>query len=368
MKKKINVLLVSVSFAPRSGLGIIEHGVLFYKGLKKYAKNIEAKAYSLSNKQLFDRINKTSRAATLDQDLADSWKKGKPDIIHYMSPGVFISSLVLKPVFNIRSKQIVSVHDLDMLKKIPKIGIDNYINKATVKGYMSIPVKAMNRFVHAMEKRGMLLTIKKADHILCVSEDTRRDLINLGVEPYRISVIYNIVGKNFKRLRKKHKKDKIIIGHLSSYAYNKNVEVLIKAFKKVKSDKFELHLYGAKLPFEISDDKRIKYFGYTDNTVKMYNSFDVFVFPSLWEGFGMPVMEAKRCKVPVITYKKGELPHIVKRNTLQFKNQEDLTNMIENMRWKRIDLSKAYNDTKECEEKVIIKKIEDMYKKAMEEK
>ena len=63
MKKKINVLLVSVSFTPKSGVGIIEHGVLIYKGLKKYAKNIDAKAYSLSNKRLFDRINKTSRAA-----------------------------------------------------------------------------------------------------------------------------------------------------------------------------------------------------------------------------------------------------------------------------------------------------------------
>ena len=368
MKKKINVLLVSVSFTPKSGVGIIEHGVLIYKGLKKYAKSINVKAYSLSNKQLFERINKTNRNVTLQEDLAKGKLKGKPDIIHYISPGMFVSKLFFKPFFNIKSKQIVSVHDLDMLKKVPKIGIDKYINQAAAKGYMSIPVKMMNRFANAVEKKGMLLTIKKADYMLCVSENTKKDLINYGVDPSKIFIIYNPIGDSFKNLGKKHRKDKIIIGHISSYAYNKNAEVLINAFKKVKSDKFELHLYGAKLPFEISDDKRIKYFGYTDNTVKMYNSFDVFVFPSLWEGFGMPVMEAKRCKVPVITYKKGELPHIVKRNTLQFKNQEDLTNMIENMRWKRIDLSKAYNDTKECEEKVIIKKIEDMYKKAMEEK
>ena len=358
MTGKIKVLLVSVSFAPRSGLGIIEHGILFYKGLKKYAKEIDAKAYSLSNKRLFDMVNKTNRRATLDKDLADGWVKGKPDIIHYMSPGIFVSSVFIKPVFNIKSKQIVSIHDLDMFKKIPKIGIDNYMNKATAKGYMFIPVKAMNRFTHAMEKRGMILAIKKADHILCVSENTRRDLINLGVEPSRISVIYNIVGNNFKRLGKKHKKDKIIIGHLRSYAYNKNVEVLIKAFKKVKSDKMELHLYGAKLPFEIADDKRIKYFGHATDTVKMYNSFDVFVFPSLWEGFGMPIMEAKRCKIPVITYKKGELPDIVKRNTLQFKNESDLIDILENMKWKKVNVNKAYKDTEKCEEKVVIKKLE----------
>ncbi len=367
MTGKIKVLLVSVSFAPGSGLGIIEHGILLYKGLKKYAKNIDSKAYSLSNKRLFDMIDKTSREATLDKDLADGRIKGKPDIIHYMSPGIFISSLFLKPVFNIKSKQIVSIHDLDMVKKIPKIGIDNYINKATAKGYMSIPVKAMNRFAHAMEKRGMLLTIKKADHILCVSENTRRDLINLGVEPSRLSVIYNIIGKNFKKLSKKRKNDKIIVGHLSSYAYNKNVGVLIKAFKKVKSDKLELHLYGAKLPFEIADDKRIKYFGHATDTVKMYNSFDVFVFPSIWEGFGMPIMEAKRCKVPVITYKKGELPDIVKRNTLQFKNESDLINILEDMKWKKVNVNKAYKDTKKCEERAVIEELEKMYKKVLGE-
>ena len=367
MTDKIKVLLVSVSFAPGSGLGVIEHGVLLYKGLKKYAKDIDAKAYSLSNKRLFDRVNKTNRETTLNKDLADGRIKIKPDIIHYISPGMFVSSLFIKPVFNAKSKQIVSIHDLDMLKKVPKIGVDNYINKASTKGYMSIPVKAMNRFVHAMEKKGVILAIKKADHILCVSENAQRDLINLGVEPSKISVIYNVIGNNFKRLGKKHKKDKIIIGHLSSYAYNKNAEVLIKAFKKVKSDKLELHLYGAKLPFEIADDKRIKYFGHATDTVKMYNSFDVFVFPSLWEGFGMPIMEAKRCKIPVITYKKGELPNIVKRNTLQFKNERDLVNILENMKWKKVDVNKAYKDTKKCEEKLVIKELEKMYKKVLEE-
>jgi len=366
MIEKIKVLLVSVSFAPRSGLGIIEHGILFYKGLKKYSKDIDAKAYSLSNKRLFDMVNKTNRKVTLDKDLADNWIKQKPDIIHYMSPGIFVSSLFIKPVFNIKSKQVVSIHDLDMLKKIPKIGIDNYMNKATAKGYMSIPVKVMNRFAHAMEKKGLLLAIKKADHILCVSENTRKDLINLGVEPSKISVIYNIVGNNFKRIKKKRRRNKIVIGHLSSYAYNKNVGILIRAFKKVKSDKLELHLYGAKLPFEIADDKRIKYFGHAADTVKMYNSFDVFVFPSLWEGFGMPIMEAKRCKIPVITYKKGELPDIVKNNTLQFKNEKDLIDILENMKWKKLDVNKAYKDTEKCEEKLVIKELEKMYKKVLE--
>ncbi len=364
MKRKINLLLVSVSFSPESGLGLVEHGVRLYKGLKKYSKEVNVQARSLFGDKIFYAINKKMRnkypvkIETMDK------KRNKPDIIHYLSPGIFMSNSVIRLFSNEKAKQVVTIHDLDAIKKVPKIGVNNYINKELSKG----PMKIVNRFLNYMENRGIYLTVKKADHILCVSDLTKNDLIEtFHVNPNRISVIYNVIGKEFRKTKKKSNK-KIVIGHLSSYAYNKNVEVLINAFKKVKSDKFELHLYGASMPFDISDDKRIKYFGHAEDTVKMYNSFDVFAFPSKWEGFGMPVMEAKSCMVPVITYKNGQLPDVVKRNTCQFKTEEDLTEIIEKTAWKKIDIKAAYSDTKECREEYVIKKSEEMYRKVLEVK
>ncbi len=368
MDKKIKVLLVSVSFKSKSGIGIIEHGVRIRDNFRKYNKNVAIRTYNLTNSKLFYYVNKNFRGYTTKEEDEEEKSKIKPDIIHYMSPGIFLSSSFIKPFFNFKAKQIVTIHDLDMIKKIPKIGIKEYTNIDKYSIETAVPMSVIGRIAHFAEKTGLKLAVKKADHFICVSENTKKDLIRLfKIKEEKISVVYNIINKEFKHLPKK-KGEKIIIGHLSSYAYNKNAEMLVKAFKKVKSDKFELHLYGAKLPFDISDDKRIKYFGYADDLVKMYNSFDVFVFPSLWEGFGMPVMEAKRCKIPVITYKKGELPDIVKRNTLQFDNKEDLTRIIENKEWKKIDIEKAYKDTMECSEIKIIKQIEDVYKKVLEEK
>ncbi len=360
---RIKVLLVSVSFAQKSGLGVIEHGVRIYSGMKRYGKGIEPHVYNLTNSGLFNFINKKTREYKLEKGLKDRTVRLKPDIIHYMSPGIFLSSMALKPFFNPSSKQVVSIHDLDMIKKIPKIGVHKYTNSSS-----SIPLRIINEFVHRAERRGFLLAVKKADRIICVSEMTRDGLVDMfNMDPEKISVIYNIVDGRFRRMRSRKPKEKVIIGHLSSYAYNKNAKVLVNAFRKVKSDRYELHLYGAKLPFDISKDSRIKYFGHAHDTVKMYNSFDVFVFPSKWEGFGMPIMEAKRCRIPVITYGKGELPDVVKRNTLQFGNREELTDILEKKKWEKVDVEKAYKDTKNCEEKVVIRQLKQAYRKVLEE-
>jgi len=360
MKKKIKLLLVSITFRRNSGLGIVEHGIRIANGIRKYGKNIAVTKYPLTNK-IFDYANRNLRDYKVSKFKIIKIDR-KQDIIHYLSPGIFMSSLFLRPFIKRRAKQIVSIHDLDMIKKIPKIGVDKYANvdKYPIKTAMSLSL--INHFTNFMEKNGFKLAIKKADHIIAVSENTKEDLIKkFRIPKNRISVIYNIIGNNFRPMKKKNN-GKIIIGHLSSYAYNKNAEIIVDAFKEIKSDRFELHLYGAKLPFKLPDDDRIKYFGHAHDIVKMYNSFDVFVFPSLWEGFGMPVMEAKRCKIPIITYEKGELPDIVKRNTLKFKNKKDLVDILKDMKWEKIDVNKAYKDTKECEEEVIIKKLEKVYK------
>ena len=364
MVNKIRLLLVSVNFLGNSGLGIIEHGIRIYSSIKKYSNIVEVYKYSLVSDRLFNSINKKARDLLIKKPGDKNKKTEKPNIIHYTSPGVFMSSIFIKPLFNYKAKQVVTIHDLDMIKKIPKIGINNYTNKELTKG----PMKMVNMFLNSMEKNGLKLAVKKADHILCVSEITKNDLIKtFNLPSKKISVVYNIIGKEFKHLT--HKKNKkVVIGHLSSYAYNKNAETLVEAFRKVKSDKFELHLYGAKLPFDISKDKRIKYFGHAKDIVKMYNSFDVFVFPSKWEGFGMPVMEAKKCQIPVITYKYGELPGIVKNNTIQFKDVNDLKEILERQKWKVIDTKKAYRDTKKCEEKYVVRELEKMYKNIMEDK
>lgn len=152
---------------------------------------------------------------------------------------------------------------------------------------------------------------------------------------------------------------------MSGKFLNKYLE-MVSAFKRTKNPNLELRLYGANPPFKI-DDSRIHYFGHVKDKdlPRVLNSFDVFVFPSRWEGFGMPIMEAKKCMVPVITYKKGDLPSIVKAHTLQFKDEKDLTSILEKNKWKKIDTKAAYKDTRKTSPRYVAKQMNEIYHKIL---
>lgn len=367
--KKIKVVFVSATFKAGTGFGIMEHGLRLFESLKKYGKSVEPYTLSIPSSRLFDLFNKNIRISGKNSVKTEN-KTGegplpKPDIIHYVSPDIFALDPITSRILNRKAKKVISIHDLYTVNKIPKIGLTNYINIRGSGPFLRLKIYFITKAVHYFHKIGLKSAVRKADHFLCVSEPTRDDLIKIFKVPLdKTSVVYNVVNDSFKPI--KHKKaEKIIIGHISSFDYNKNVETLIKAFKMVKLDAFELHLYGARLPFDISDDKRIKYFGHVDNIMDAYRSFDVFAFPSRWEGFGMPAMEAKRCKIPVITYAKGELPDIVKRNTIQFKDEADLARIIKEKTWRKVNLEKAYKDSEECTEKAIAGKLEKIYKSLM---
>ena len=79
----------------------------------------------------------------------------------------------------------------------------------------------------------------------------------------------------------------------------------------------------------------------------------------------MLVMEAKKCKVPIVTYEKGEITDIVKRHTLQFKDEQNLTRMLEERAWKSVDVEEAYRDVDKCSGHYVAKKTIDVYRKVL---
>ncbi len=62
--------------------------------------------------------------------------------------------------------------------------------------------------------------------------------------------------------------------------------------------------------------------------VRAYNSFDVFVLPSEWEGFGLPILEAQRCGVPVIVREDAHIPAEVSKCCLKASSEEDMADKI----------------------------------------
>lgn len=183
--------------------------------------------------------------------------------------------------------------------------------------------------------------LKKADKLIAISEHTKKDIIKyLGLPPERIEVIYcGVDHSEFRRLdrgktskKKTERKKKLRVLYVGSEMPRKNVAVLLKAFAILKENlpnielvkigesqwpgsRESLKLLAKKL--SISEDMI-----WIDKVGKSlaieYNKADLFVFPSLYEGFGFPVIEAMACGCPVICSDKTSLPEVVGNAAIYF--------------------------------------------------
>lgn len=173
--------------------------------------------------------------------------------------------------------------------------------------------------------------VKKASKIITISHTTKQDLINiLKVPQEKISVIYggcnflHLKNKNtsFKYLEKYGIKNRYIL-FVGTLEPRKNIKILIYAFNtliKEYKEKINLVIVGQKgwlckeIIKKIKINRNIVYPGYIplEDLLTLYQNASLFVYPSLYEGFGFPVLEAMACRIPVIVSSKGALPEIVK--------------------------------------------------------
>ncbi|MDP2696029.1 MAG: glycosyltransferase family 1 protein [bacterium] len=178
---------------------------------------------------------------------------------------------------------------------------------------------------------------RQASKIIAVSEFTKSDLINfLDVDPKKISVVYSGINQDFKKLpvdnhpliefKKRHNLNRPFFLYLGTLEPRKNVVGLIKAFDILKSNPtykdFQLILAGKRgwlyrdiiKTFNNSSHKKdIVFWGpvKTVDRIFLYNLAMAFVYPSFFEGFGFPPLEAQACGCPVITADRTSLPEVI---------------------------------------------------------
>ncbi len=177
--------------------------------------------------------------------------------------------------------------------------------------------------------------IKKSDFIIADSENTKRDIINfIGFPSERIKVIYLAADKRFKPIEKLPERKKILekYGINKKYVLNvgtveprKNIPRLIEAFsvyiKESKLEDLVLVIAGKKdwgyekcrqKIEELGIGERIIFCDYVNDEelVILYNLAEAFIYPSFYEGFGLPVLEAMSCGVPVICSQISSLPEV----------------------------------------------------------
>lgn len=163
--------------------------------------------------------------------------------------------------------------------------------------------------------------------IVAISEYTKADLVNIvGIKPERISVVPNAYNSKLyfnqkdPEVLKKFGITKPFILYLGALSPRKGITTLLESMRFVKEKDFQIVLAGAPTKYMdvneiISRSERKDDFiltGYVTDEEKrvLLSSAEIFVFPSVYEGFGLPVLEAMACGTPVITTTATSLPEV----------------------------------------------------------
>ena len=217
---------------------------------------------------------------------------------------------------NIEGKVITTIHDMTYIL-YPEI----------------VEEKTMNRI-----KKGIDYSIKRADKIITVSQSSKNDIIKyLNVPENKIEVVYN--GVEYDRFAKTYREeDKVKVSqkynlpcnyilYMGTLEPRKNIESIVEAFKlfneksDIKEKNFKLVIAGKKgwlfesifnLVESVNLQDDVIFTDYIDEADKpiIYQMASLFVFPSLYEGFGIPVLEAMAASVPVITSNVSSLSEV----------------------------------------------------------
>lgn len=175
-------------------------------------------------------------------------------------------------------------------------------------------------------------SIKNADHIVTISQFSKKDIMEqYKIKSEKITVAYPGIGEEKFRDKRQETGDKdpyiIYIGTLQP---KKNLLRLLEAFARVAIDKKDLDLLIVgkttgegkqgwmyeeilKAPKELGIEEKVKFLGYVseEEKAKLLQGALAFVAPSLWEGFGIPVVEAMTQGTPVIVSNVSSLPEVV---------------------------------------------------------
>jgi len=218
----------------------------------------------------------------------------------------------------------------------------------TVHDLIGLYFKTQHILQYLYFKYALKFILKKAKIIITISKNTKNDVIKFfNVNPQKIKVVYNGVNHEIFYPRKnsrayvlhKYKISDYILAVGSSYPH-KNIHRLIEAFKKLQKmyPCITLAITGYPTPYQRELIKKynlenVKFLGYIplEDMPYLYSAAKCLVYPSLYEGFGLPPLEAMACGCPVAVSNSSSLPEVCGDAAMFFDpySVEDIKNAIE---------------------------------------
>lgn len=256
------------------------------------------------------------------------FKGFKSDILH--CPDYLIPPTLNKNI-------ILTIHDLSFFR-FPQFNFDWFIKK-----YQKVTLE----------------NAKRAKIIIADSYSTKNDIMKfMGIEDSKIHVVYLAPDKKFRILDK----NEINLSTLEKYGINKNFilsvgtieprknfKTLIRAFDLFKEKNkiaktYKLVIVGktgwkSEETFEAyNNSKNKKDIIFTgeipdDDLLQLYNCASLFVYPTIFEGFGLPILEAMACGIPVIASNTSSIPEILNHDNLLFNpfDENEISRKINNI-------------------------------------
>jgi len=301
----LRILLVAPSINP-----------VTYKGLGKYCKEILEGMQRVGEVDLVQKISEQDKVISTSSEipLRLLYRRFSRDydVVHALSPDLGIYSPF------IFENSVVTFHDL-----IPILAFRE------MRFQFSQLMPYYTQFTWRMAAR--------ARKVIANSTQTRDELVHLlDVKPEKIQVIPLGVDDRFRPAQKKNL-NRPVIGFFGNYTFRKRVDIAVSAFKLISQEvDADLILAGGEIQtmyqkhFDMQnltrDLKHVKLLGHVaeENLPSLYNSFDVMLFPSLYEGFGLPIVEAQRCGIPVLILRDARIPDEVKQETFVCEDAQDM--------------------------------------------
>lgn len=256
---------------------------------------------------------------------------------------------------DVGTRLVITIHDL-----IPLVYPKHY--PPGIRGWVNLQVQKIR--------------LKKVNAIITDSETSKKDIVRfLGVDATKVFSTHLASAKHFRVIKDKTKLEKVkkkyklpskFVLYVGDVNYNKNIPGLIEACflaktplvivgkqaKEIEEQGIDLHsisgprdwfrfllnkphpelAHYAKILRAFKSNKQIMRLGFVpkDDLVEIYNLATVYCQPSFYEGFGLPVLEAMSCGIPVVAVKTQALVEIVEKGAMfaDPKNPEDLSEKI----------------------------------------